>query len=88
MSCPCCDGEQTIKSVHYILDSIEKEIMRISEHTYYKKVTLELNKEVYKEINQKWKNILDTIRQKYDIIIEPTCSNCISYEKINIIYNT
>ena len=62
--------------------------MRISEHTSYKKVTVELNKEVYKEINQKWKNILNTISQKYDIIIEPTGSDCISYEKINIIYNT
>ncbi len=87
-NCPICKENSYVKSVNFIVDDIEKEIMRISEHTSYKKVTVELNKEVYKEINQKWKNILNTISQKYDIIIEPTGSDCISYEKINIIYNT
>ena len=87
-NCPTCKENSYLKSINYIIDSIEKESMRISEHTCYKKVNLELNKDVYKEINQNWKNILDTISKKYDIIIELKHSDCISYEKINIIYNT
>ena len=87
-NCPTCKENSYLKSINYIIDSIEKEIMRISEHTCYKKVNLELNKDVYKEINQNWKNILDIISKKYDIIIGLKHSDCISYEKINIIYNT
>lgn len=86
--CPICKEKSHLKSINSILDDIEKEIMRISEHTSYKNITLELNSEVFKEINQKWEKILDTISEKYDIIIKPTGSDNISYEKINIIFNT
>lgn len=86
--CPICKEKSNLKSINYILDDIEKEIMRISEHTSYKNITLELNSEVFKEINQKWEKILDTISKKYDIIIKPTGSDNISHEKINIIFNT
>lgn len=86
--CPICKEKSNLKSINCILDDIEKEIMRISEHTSYKNITLELNSEVFKEINQKWEKILDTISEKYDIIIKPTGSDNISYEKINIIFNT
>ncbi|MGL5328025.1 MAG: Rne/Rng family ribonuclease [Peptostreptococcaceae bacterium] len=87
-NCYTCKEKSNVKSVSYIIDEIEKEIMRISEHTSYKNIRLELNDEVYKEINQKWKNILSTIGEKYGIIIEQTSCDNISYDKINIIYNT
>lgn len=87
-NCHSCKEKSYIKSINYIIDDVEKEIMRISEHTFYKNIKLELNIEIYNEINQKWKNILSTIGEKYGIIIEPIGRNDISYEKINIIYNT
>ena len=86
--CHVCKEKSYIRSTKSIIDDIEKEVMRISEHTSYKNINIELNNEAYKEINQKWKNILDTISQKYDIIIKPISNNDISYEKINIIFNT
>ncbi len=86
--CPTCKEHSYLKSINTIIDDIEKEVMRISEHTSYKSISIELNNEVYKEINQKWKNILDTISKKYDIIIKPTGRDNVSYEKINIIFNT
>ncbi|WP_195251693.1 Rne/Rng family ribonuclease [Romboutsia sp. 1001713B170207_170306_H8] len=86
--CPTCKEHSYLKSINSIIDDIEKEVMRISEHTSYKSISIELNNEVYKEINQKWKNILNTISKKYDIIIKSTGRDSISYEKINIIFNT
>ncbi len=86
--CPLCNEKTYLKSINVIVDDIEKEVMRISEHTSYKKVDIELNSEVYTEINKNWKNILETISKKYGIILELKESNKLSYEKINIIYNT
>ena len=62
--------------------------MRISEHTSYKSVNIELNYKVYNEINKNWKNVLETISKKYDIIVWLKESNELSYEKVKIIYNT
>ena len=86
--CPTCNERTYLKSINVIIDDIEKEIMRISEHTSYKSVNIELNYKVYNEINKNWKNILETISKKYGIILELKESNKLGYEKINIIYNT
>lgn len=86
--CPTCNEKSYLKSIDVIIDDIEKEIMRISEHTSYKSVNIELNYKVYNEINKNWKNVLETISKKYDIIVGLKESNELSYEKVKIIYNT
>ena len=86
--CPTCNEKSYLKSINVIIDDIEKEIMRISEHTSYKSVNIELNYKVYNEINKNWKNILSTISKKYGIILELKETNELSYEKVKIIYNT
>jgi len=86
--CPTCNERTYLKSINVIIDDIEKEIMRISEHTSYKSVNIELNYKVYNEINKNWKNILSTISKKYGIILVLKESNELSYEKVKIIYNT
>lgn len=86
--CITCEGKSTTKSINAILDDIEKEIMRISEHTSYKKITIELNKEVYCIIDKKFMDIIKKIGEKYGIIILLDASGALSHEKINIIFNS
>lgn len=86
--CTECRGYGTNKSVNLIIDEIEKEIIRIKEHTLYKDITLILNKSLLKEINKKFNNIIEKISEKYGIIISLQESSELYYEKINIIYNT
>ncbi|MEG1312191.1 MAG: Rne/Rng family ribonuclease [Bacilli bacterium] len=83
-----CEGEVTNKSVNYMIDYIEKEVMRIKNHTSYNNVTLELNNKLYEKINEKFINLIKKISEKYAIIISLQKSSKLNYEKINIIYNT
>ena len=48
--CYTCEGKGSTKSINFILDDIEKEIIRISTHTSYKDVTIELNSRTLKLI--------------------------------------
>ena len=76
------------KSIKYIIDDIEKEIIRIYKHTSYKNITILLNKNTYLEINEKFKDMIDNISKKYDIIIMLQKDKNIEKDKIKIIYNT
>ena len=87
MSCPCCDGEQTIKSVHYILDSIEKEIMRISEHTVYKNIMVEFNDFIFEQIKEYYMDIIDKIGEKYNIKISLNANSTLKHNKTNVIFD-
>lgn len=76
------------KSINYIIDSIENEVLRISQHTSYKNIKIELNGNLYNIINEKFIDIIKKIGEKYGIIISLGKNSELSYEKINIIYNT
>lgn len=86
--CVECEGDGYNKSVNLIIDEIEKEIMKVKEHTSYKDITIILNEKLYKIINGKFINIIKKIGEKYGIIISLKESSSQYYEKINIIYNT
>ena len=86
--CIECMGYGTNKSLNVIIDEIEKEVIKIKEHTSYTNITLILNKNLLKELNKKFNNIIEKISEKYDIIISLQESSELYYEKINIIYNT
>ncbi|RDY24032.1 Rne/Rng family ribonuclease [Romboutsia maritimum] len=86
--CLSCEGDAVIKSIKYILDDIEKEIMRISEHTSYKNITIELNINNYILIKDKFMDIIQKISKKYGIIVLLQSDDEMHHEKINIIYNS
>ena len=78
-----------IISINHIIDNIEKEIMRINEHTSYKNIIIELNPIIFKKFNEKYINIIKIIGEKYNIgsSIKRKFKNGI-IEKMNIIYNS
>lgn len=86
--CTKCEGKAYNKSVNYLVDNIEKEIIRIKVHTSYNNITIELNEDLYIIINKNYSDIIEKIGEKYDIIISLDNSSELNYEKINIIYNT
>ena len=87
-NCRECNENKYTKSIKYIIDDIEKEIIRIYKHTSYKNITILLNKNTYLEINEKFKDMIDNISKKYDIIIMLQKDKNIEKDKIKIIYNT
>lgn len=86
--CIKCEGKAYNKSVNYLVDNIEKEIIRIKVHTSYNNITIVLNNDLYNIINKNYSDIIEKIGEKYDIIISLDKSSELNYEKINIIYNT
>ncbi|MCC0640562.1 MULTISPECIES: Rne/Rng family ribonuclease [unclassified Clostridioides] len=87
MACPCCDGTKTIKSIHHIVDSVEKEIMRISEHTVYKNVIIEFNDFVFKQIKEDYMDIIDKIGEKYNMKISLNANCALKHNKTNVIFD-
>ncbi|MGL6107608.1 Rne/Rng family ribonuclease [Romboutsia sp.] len=86
--CLECEGKGYIKSANYLIDNIEKEIIRIKEHTSYNNIKIELHNELYDVIQKNFTETIKRISKKYDVIIELEAVNNINYEKINIIYNS
>lgn len=86
--CQSCNGRSNTKSISSILDDIEKEIMRVSEHTGYKNIAIEIGMETYEIIKNNFMDIIIKISKKYDIIISIKSNSALSHDKINIIYNT
>ena len=86
--CYICEGKGATKSISFTLDNIEKEIIRISTHTSYKDVTIELNSRNLELIKMNFMYIIENISKKYEIKIRLCENNKINYEKINIIYNS
>jgi len=86
--CIECEGKAYRKSVNYLIDSIEKEMIRINQHTSYNKITIVLNSNLYNIINKNFMDIIKKISENHGIITVLEGSSELNYEKINIIYNT
>ena len=68
--------------------NIEKEVIRISTHTTYKDISIELNAKNLELVKNQFMNIIEDIVKKYEIKISLCENSEINYEKINIIYNS
>lgn len=86
--CFVCKTGESIKSINRILDEIEKEVMRIKEHTSYRQVKIELNPYVSDEIGKNYKDKIDNISKKYDVKINIDKKAEIQHENMNIIFNS
>ena len=86
--CYECEGKGNTHSINHIIDEIEKEIIRIKNHTSYKNITVELNSNVLDKINKDFLDIVIQISRKYDIMISLAGNQNLNYKKINIIYNS
>lgn len=84
-SCERCKSEYSVKSINYVLDDLEKEIMRIKEHTAYKSITLEIISYTYEKIC-KYQDFIQKIQDKYDISIKISKIENINTKDIKIIY--
>lgn len=86
--CFVCKCGESIKSTNRVLDEVEKEVMRIKEHTSYNTVKIELNNYVVDEINESYKGKIDKISEKHNVIINIDKKAEIQHEKMNIIFNS
>ncbi len=86
--CYSCSKGESVKSTNRLIDEIEKEIMRIKEHTSYNIVSIQLNDRVIEDINCNYKDKIDAISHKYKIDIDLSKKTEIEYEKMNIIFNS
>ena len=86
--CNVCYGNGGIISVNHMIDNIEKEVMRISEHTAYKSVIIELNPDIFKNFDEKYINIIKLIGEKYKLEVALKENSKIVLEKMNIIFNS
>ena len=86
--CDNCEGRALTKSINSILDTIEKEVIRINTHTSYKNITIELHQKAINNIKLNFMDSIEKISEKYKIKISLNENNKINYEKINIIYNS
>ena len=86
--CETCEGNSKVKSINSVLDDIEKEIIRISTHTSYNYIIIELDEDNFKLIKMKFMDIIEKICEKYEVKISLNANNKINCKKINIIYNS
>lgn len=86
--CETCEGNSKVKSINSVLDDIEKEIIRISTHTSYNDIIIELDEDNLKLIKMKFIDIIEKICEKYEVKISLNANNKINCKKINIIYNS
>lgn len=86
--CFVCKTGESIKSINRILDEIEKEVMRIKEHTSYRQVKIELNPYVSGKIDKNYKDKIDNISKKYNVKINIDKKAEIQHENMNIIFNS
>lgn len=84
--CESCGSDFSRKSINYILDDLEKEIMRIKEHTDYKNILVEFIPYIYGEIRNNYIEILNKIESKYDINIGIVEAQKINQKDTKIIY--
>lgn len=88
MECQLCNGDGGIKSVNCIIDEIEKEVMRISEHTSYKGITIELGEKILSSFDERHNNIIELIGEKYKVKVILKENPVKDSEKMNIIFNS
>ena len=85
-ACERCRSDFSQKSINYILDDVEKEIMRIKEHTDYKNISIEFTPYVYNEIKNNYIEVLNKISSKYDINIDIIKTEKINQKDVKFIY--
>ena len=85
-ACERCRSDFSRKSINYILDDLEKEIMRIKEHTEYKDILVEFTPYIYGQIKNNYTEILNKIEAKYDINIEIAEAQKINQNDTKIIF--
>lgn len=74
-------------SNEYLIDNIEKEVIKMLNHTIYKKITFEVNSNTHKNLCE---NIvyINKIKDFYNSEINFCVNEKISYQKFNVIYNS
>lgn len=85
-ACETCKSDFSQKSINYILDDLEKEIMRVKEHTNYNSILMELKPYIYNEILDKYKDCIKKLKNKYSLNIEISKTENINQKDIKIIY--
>lgn len=85
-ACERCRSDFSRKSINYILDDLEKEIMIIKEHTDYKNILVEFIPYIYDEIKNNYIAVLNKIEAKYDINIEIAKAQKINQKDTKIIF--
>lgn len=86
--CFVCKSGESIKSTNRILDEIEKEVMRVKEHTSYNQIKIQLNSDVVDEINKIYKDKVNSVSKKYNVKINLDKEAEIQHGKMNIIFNS
>lgn len=84
--CTLCDSILSTKSINYLIDDIEKEVMRIKYHTSYNNLDLQLNPITLKKIKSNYMDIIYKICEKYKVDISLKENEKISNEKYKIIF--
>ncbi|WP_297132359.1 Rne/Rng family ribonuclease [Terrisporobacter sp.] len=84
--CIFCDSTLSSKSINFLIDDIEKEVMKIKYHTSYSDLELELNPIALKKVKSNYMDIINKIREKYKIKISLKENEKISNEKYKIIF--
>ncbi len=85
-ACDNCGSDFSQKSINYMLDDLEKEIMRIKEHTDYNNILMELTPHIYNNVVDEYSNVLKQLEKKYDVNIEITKIEHINQKDTKIIY--
>ena len=85
-TCENCKSEFSQKSINYILDDLEKDIIRMKEHTNYNNILLEISPYIYNEMIEKYSDSLKKLEKKYEISIEITKTESINQKGEKIIY--
>ncbi|MGL4797284.1 MAG: Rne/Rng family ribonuclease, partial [Paraclostridium sp.] len=86
--CYICNGDRGVMSINSMIDNIEKEVMRISKHTKYKSVVIELNSFIINSFDENYINIINIIGEKYKVKVNLKENPKIGLEKMNIIFNS
>lgn len=84
--CECCKNDFGQKSINSILDDLEKEIIRMKEHTAYRNILMEVTPYIYNEMLDKYNDVLKKIENKYGVNIEISQVTNINQKGEKIIY--
>lgn len=77
-----------IMSINFLIDEIEKEIIRIINHTVYKDLSIVLNTVSLQNIKNNFIYNIKNIENTYNVKLDLKESKEISYDEFNIVYNT
>lgn len=86
-NCSFCEGTGSIKSINYMLEYMEKEIMRVNKHTKYKKIDIELSEHTISQMLNEKKEQLESIQKKYKTEVKLIVKNNVFTDFFNIKFN-